>query len=93
MTDQIDIDALCEAFLKLKTKEECRNFLNDLCTPAEMEALAGRWLVAKMLVKDIPYRKIAQDTGVSVTTIGRVARFLTHGNNGYKIILKRLGCL
>jgi uncharacterized protein YerC len=38
----------------------------------------------------LPYRKIHELTGVSVTTIGRVARFLTTGSGGYRTALDRL---
>ena len=72
---------LFTAVLALKTPDEARNFLYDLCTPAELEGLVDRWRVAQMLVKKTPYRKIAEETQVSTATIVRVARFL---NNGFK---------
>lgn len=80
---------LCRALLSLQSVEECRNFLSDLCTPAELEALVDRWSVVAYLDEGLPYRKIHELTGVSVTTIGRVARFLTSGN-GYRVALERL---
>lgn len=83
--------ALYQAFLALETEEECRRFLEDLCTPAELEAFYDRWRVAHLLVQGETYRGIAKQTGSSVTTIGRVARFLNNGNNGYMTIMKRLG--
>ena len=67
-------DALFEAVISLKTREECRNFFKDLCTPAELQALVDRWQVVAYLEQGLPYRKIHDLTGVSVTTIGRVAR-------------------
>jgi TrpR-related protein YerC/YecD len=81
---------LYRAILSLRTEEECEQFLSDLCTPAELEALVDRWAVVKHLQDGLPYRKIHELTGVSVTTIGRVARFLTAGNGGYQTALKRL---
>ena len=65
--------------MSLETVEECRNFLKDLCTPAELQALVDRWQVVSYLQEGLPYRKIHDLTGVSVTTIGRVARFLSDG--------------
>jgi uncharacterized protein YerC len=56
----------------------------------ELEALVDRWAVVKYLQDGLPYRKIHDLTGVSVTTIGRVARFLVAGNGGYQTALKRL---
>ncbi len=50
----------------------------------------SRGIVVKYLEDGLPYRKIHELTGVSVTTIGRVARFLTTGNGGYQVALKRL---
>jgi len=82
---------LCRAFLALRTESECSAFLNDLCTPAELEALVDRWSVVPYLEEGLPYRRIHELTGVSVTTIGRVARFLTNGNGGYRTVLDRTG--
>jgi TrpR-related protein YerC/YecD len=84
---------LYEAILSLKTKEECEAFFTDLCTPAELEAFADRWEVARMLCDETPYRTINDNTGVSVTTITRVARCLHRGEGGYRTVLKRLGFL
>jgi TrpR-related protein YerC/YecD len=82
--------ALFRAILALKTETECRQFFEDLCTPAELEALIDRWSVVPMLEDGLPYRRIHDLTGVSVTTIGRVARFLANGNGGYRTVLDRL---
>jgi uncharacterized protein YerC len=38
----------------------------------------------------VPYREIYKQTGVSVTTVGRVARYLTSGNGGYALAAARL---
>lgn len=83
--------ALCQALLTLRTVDECRAFLRDLCTPAELQALADRWTVVGLLQDGMPYREIAKQTGVSVTTIGRVARYLGSGNGGYELAARRLG--
>jgi TrpR-related protein YerC/YecD len=80
-----------EAILSLGNERECRAFFADLCTPAELEALVDRWSVVRYLNDGVPYRRIHDLTGVSVTTIGRVARFLTNGNGGYRVALERLG--
>lgn len=77
-------DSLCRALLALETVAEMRAFLRDLCTPAELEAIVDRWRVVPYLLKGIAYREIHERTSVSVTTIGRVARFLSQGNGGYR---------
>ena len=84
-----DEEKLCEAILSIKTKEECKKFLYDLCTPTEIEEISSRWLIARLLNTKKSYREISSETGISTTTIGRVARFIKYGNNGYKTILER----
>jgi TrpR-related protein YerC/YecD len=82
-------DALFSALLALQDAREVRCFFEDLCTPAELQALVDRWQVVEYLQKDLPYRKIHDLTGVSVTTIGRVARCLTDGSGGYRTAIER----
>jgi len=77
-------ESLCRALLTLDTVAEMRSFLRDLCTPAELEALIDRWRVVPYLLRGMAYREIHDRTAVSVTTIGRVARFLSQGNGGYQ---------
>lgn len=82
-------DALFRALVSLQDTRECGNFLRDLCTPAELQALVDRWHVVLLLQEGLPYRRIHEITGVSVTTVGRVARFLTDGFGGYRAALAR----
>jgi TrpR-related protein YerC/YecD len=81
---------LVAALQTLRTPEECRAFLRDLCTPAELQAMADRWAVVECLRQELPYREIHRLTGVSLTTIGRVARYLAQGNGGYALAMRRL---
>jgi len=82
--------ALYNAILTLQTTEEVRAFFRDLCTPAELQAMADRWAVVDLLDAKLPYREIQRETGVSVTTIGRVARYLQAGHGGYALAESRL---
>ena len=82
---------LITALMTMKTPEECRAFLKDLCTPAELQAMADRWAVVEALQQDLPYREIHRLTGVSLTTIGRVARYMADGAGGYALAVERLG--
>ncbi len=82
-------DALFRAIVSLRSVDECRSFFKDLCTPAELQALVDRWQVVELLEQGLTYRKIHDLTGVSVTTIGRVARFLTDGFGGYRTAIDR----
>ena len=88
----IDITGLNDALAELQTAEEISRFLVDLCTPAELRALAERWQVAQLLDgTELSYRDISAQTGVSTTTIGRVARFLKdEPHQGYRIVLDRI---
>jgi TrpR-related protein YerC/YecD len=81
---------LFTAVCQLRTIEECRAFFRDLCTPAELQAMADRWAVVEHLERGLPYREVHKLTGVSVTTIGRVARYLAAGNGGYSLVARRL---
>jgi TrpR-related protein YerC/YecD len=81
---------LFKAFSSLKTAEEAQRFLRDLCTPSELQAMADRWQVVAAIKEAKPYRQIYDETGVSVTTVGRVARCLLLGEGGYNLIYERL---
>jgi TrpR-related protein YerC/YecD len=82
--------ALFAAVAVLRSADECRAFFRDLCTPAEIQAMADRWAAVDGLQRRMSYREIHRKTGVSVTTIGRVARFLAAGNGGYALAARRL---
>lgn len=86
------VQDLAAALVALKDVDEARALLRDLCTPAEVRSLAERWQVAKLLDEgQMTYREIHDATGVSTTTIVRVARFLKEeGNAGYRTLIDRL---
>src|SRR5512138_1680717 len=88
--EQLSEKKLFAAVAALRTPEECRAFFKDLCTPAELQAMADRWAVVEYVQKGLPYREIHRLTGVSVTTIGRVARFVSAGNGGYQLASERV---
>jgi TrpR-related protein YerC/YecD len=84
---------LCEALLTPRDAEEMARLLADLCTPAEVRTLAERWHVARLLQQtDLTYRDIHDATGVSTTTIVRVARFLRQEPyQAYQLAIERMG--
>ena len=86
-----DVDALFEAILKLETMEECRAFFKDLCTYQELNAMAQRMHVAKMLFTKHVFTDIVAETGASTATISRVNRSIKDGEDGYQIVFERLG--
>jgi TrpR-related protein YerC/YecD len=87
--DDAPLQALSEALAALSQAGEVRAFLEDLCTPAELEAMSDRWRVVPLLLKGVPYQEIHDLTQVSVTTIGRVARTLERGAGGYAAAMQR----
>lgn len=79
-----DLDALASALCGLKSAADVRAFLEDLCTPSELESMSDRWKVVPLILQGETYRDIHDQTGVSVTTVGRVARTLELGSGGYR---------
>ncbi len=86
---EASLKALARALASLDKPEEVHAFLEDLCTPAELEAMADRWRVVPLLLKGVPYREIHDLTQVSVTTVGRVARTLERGAGGYAAAIRK----
>ncbi len=82
---------LYRTIASLDNVADCRAFFQDLCTPAELEAMKDRWNVVRLLEEELTYRQIHERSGVSMTTIGRVARCLGSGSNGYTSALRRSG--
>ncbi|HEX4525800.1 MAG TPA: YerC/YecD family TrpR-related protein [Gaiellaceae bacterium] len=82
---------LFEAILSLESRSETEAFFRDLCTLSELEAMAHRWQVARLLEQGLPYLEIAARTGASTTTVTRVAHWLRHGEGGYRAALDRSG--
>ncbi|MFA6427334.1 MAG: YerC/YecD family TrpR-related protein [Candidatus Magasanikbacteria bacterium] len=79
---------LAKAFLSLKKEDDMLNFLRDLCTLEELEEMSRRWEAVHMIDKGVPYRDIARNTGLSTTTVTRIAHWLNHGEGGYRKALK-----
>ncbi|MCT4686595.1 YerC/YecD family TrpR-related protein [Vallitalea sp.] len=85
-----ELDRLFEAILNLKNPEECYLFFEDICTVNELQSLAQRLQVAKMLREQYTYLEIAEKTGASTATISRVNRSLNYGNDGYDMVFSRM---
>src|SRR5450759_1062968 len=84
-----ELDALAEAIISLNGGEEVKRFLRDLCTRAELEALAHRWLIARLLEQGLSYLAVADHAEASTTTVTRVSQWLHHGAGGYRLALDR----
>ncbi len=83
-------DLLFESILTIKSVDECYSFFEDICTIKEIQSIAQRVVVAKMLTEGSVYSDIVEATGASTATISRVNRSLNYGSDGYKIAFKRL---
>ena len=78
---------LFHAISLIETDEECRNFLRDLLTEAEIKEFSNRWRVAQMLNQKVAYKQIEKETGMSSTTIARIQKWLKQGMKGYQTML------
>lgn len=85
------VDAFFEAILQLENPEECYRFFEDICTIKEIQSIAQRLQVAKLLRLNKTYNEIEAETGASTATISRISRALNYGADGYNIVLDRLG--
>ena len=85
-----NVDFLFKSVLTLKNLDECYAFFEDICTIKELQSIAQRVVVAKMLIDGRVYSEIVKETGASTATISRVNRSLTYGNDGYSIAFSRL---
>lgn len=84
------VDSLFEAIMLLENEDECYQFFEDLATIGEIQSLAQRWEVAKMLENDETYVTVAEVTGASTATISRIKRCLNYGADGYKLVLGKI---
>ena len=88
--DKQSSDALYQAIVSIQNEEECRKFLEDLCTVSELKAMQQRMDVALLLDQGLIYSEILEKTGASSATISRVNRSLHYGSGGYQAIIPRL---
>jgi TrpR-related protein YerC/YecD len=83
------LDELADALLTNRDAHELMRFLRDLCTLGELEALAHRWQIVRLLDEGRPYLEIAERVHTSTATVTRVAQWLRHGAGGYALALER----
>ena len=85
-----NMQEICKAILSLQNEEECRAFLEDVCTIKEIQDLSQRFQVAGMLSRGISYSTICKETGASTATISRVSKCYAYGTGGYRTVIKRM---
>lgn len=81
---------LVTAILALQNEDEARRFLRDLLTENELKEFENRWQAVQLLADSISYNEIIKKTGLSSTTVARIAKWLNDGTGGYRLILQRL---
>ena len=84
------MDRLFDTIVNLNTKEECRAYLEDLCTVKELQDMAQRLDTAVLLPRGFSYKKIMEQVDVSTATIGRVSKCLNYGTGGYRSAIDKL---
>lgn len=84
------MNELFDAVLLIKSRTEAANFFRDLLTIAELKEFANRWTVVKLLYQGLTYEAIAKRLMISTATVTRVAHWLHHGMDGYKIVADRM---
>src|SRR5215831_5303314 len=87
--DVSGLDDLADAILVLRNRDEAKRFLRDLCTLGELEALAHRWQIARLVDSGRAYLDVAETVHTSTATVTRVAHWLRHGAGGYALALDR----
>lgn len=90
MEKHSDFNSLYKAILSIDSKELCESFFEDICTIKELETMAQRLEVAKLLLGGATFNEVVAKTGASTTTISRVNRCLNYGGGGYKKVIENL---
>ena len=85
-----ETDALLDAIVDLRDRDEAARFLRDLCTLGELHDLAQRWQIVRLLADGRHYGEVSRLTGASTATVTRIAQWLHHGTGGYARALDRL---
>ncbi|HEV2012929.1 MAG TPA: YerC/YecD family TrpR-related protein [Candidatus Dormibacteraeota bacterium] len=80
---------LLETIVGLKSVDDAERFFRDLCTIPELQTLAARWEVVRLLDQGVHYAEIAQRTGASTATITRINTWRRFGTGGYRTQLAR----
>lgn len=83
-------DQLFKAVIKLDNIEDCYNFFEDVCYISELQNLAQRLEIARLLNEGKLYSDIANQTGASTATISRIKQSLIYGADGYRKALANI---
>ncbi len=81
--------ALCEAISSVKDSQEAAKLLTDLLSPAEIEIIAKRLEIAKLLTQGKTYSDIRDRIKAGFSTIARVNTWLNLAGEGFRIAISR----
>jgi TrpR-related protein YerC/YecD len=81
------LDQLFATIQSLPNEDSFYRFFEDICTVKELQDLATRFEVARLLNEKVSYVDIVKQTKASSATIARVNRALLYGADGYKLAL------
>lgn len=85
-----ETDILFETIANLKTKKECYDFFEDLCTINEILDMSKRLSAAVLLDKNESYNEIIKKIGISTATLSRINKSLHYGTGGYKVAIDKI---
>lgn len=85
-----NIEFLYRSLVSIDNVEDCRSFMEDICTTSEILEMSRRLKAAKMLSEGVIYSEIAAQTGLSTATISRVNHCLKYGSEGYLKVLDQM---
>ena len=78
---------LCQTFAQIRSTEDIRLMLEDLCTKKENENMAERLYAAELLIQGNTYNQVMAQANISSATLSRVSRCVQYGS-GYSRLLK-----
>lgn len=82
-------DKLMDTIISLKTKKDCYDFFEDVCTIKEILDMSKRLESAELLEKGLSYKEVIEKVGLSTATLSRVSRALKYGTGGYIKAIKK----
>jgi len=80
------MNELADTIVSIKERQIAKDFLKNILTPTELDEVAKRLQIVKLLKKGVPQREIAKKLDVSIGTITRGSRELKYGAPGFENI-------
>jgi len=72
----------------IKDARQAEDVLRALLTPRELEKIALRWRLVRLLEAGESQRRIAEELGISLCKITRGSRELKYGPEGFRRMVK-----